>query len=400
MALDNGWLVADSDMHVMEPADLWQRYMPSGWGHAAPVGLAELERDMRVKVKNHVMLRLGGMRRQNESRAWKPEQDSAFLHAEERNWDAKSQVMAMDMEGLDSTVLFPSRGLFVLALQRSDHIGPDGLEGDLAAAIATAYNDWMADFVREADAPGRVHGAAMVAPHDVALAVDELARRVEQGFKAAFLVPGLVDNKPWHHPQYDPLWREAERLGVPVCFHGGGTTYLKPDFAFSEHLDKLMLWHPFNQPLGIMFVATCFTSGGILERFPNLRVGLMEGNCSWAPFMMYRLDEHWEWTGKYEAPDLQMAPSQYLLRNCFLSCEADEATARHYIDEFGDDNIVYSTDYPHADSKFPNATESFLGLPFGDDSKRKILWDNYAKLYDLPNPTPTVRTGLPAKANQ
>jgi uncharacterized protein len=389
----NGWLVADSDMHVMEPADLWQRYIAPEWAHAAPVGMTEMERDMRVKVKNHVMLRMGRMRPRavTSGRPWKPEQDSAFTHAEERNWDAKSQVMAMDIEHLDSTVLFPSRGLFVLALQSHEHIGPDGLEPDFAAAIAAAYNDWMADFVADADAPERVFGAAMLAPHNVGAAVDELARNAERGFKSAFLVPGLIDNKPWHHPVYDPIWREAERLDIAVSFHGGGQCYLKPDFSFSDSLgDKLMLWHSFNQPLGIMFVATCFTSGGILERFPALRVGLLEGNCSWAPFMMYRLDEHWEWTGKYEAPELQMKPSEYLLRNCYLSVEADEETARHYIDDFGDDNLIFSTDYPHADSKFPGAVEAFLGLPFAQESKRKILWDNYAKLYRVPTPASTT----------
>jgi predicted TIM-barrel fold metal-dependent hydrolase len=382
----NGLFVADSDMHVMEPADLWQRYMDPAWEHAAPIGMTEIERDMRVKVKNSVLLRLGHMRPRAAGRPWKPDQDPPYIHAEERGWDGKSQVMAMEMEHLDSAVLFPSRGLFVLSLQSTEHVGPDGLEPELATAIARAYNDWMTDFVRDCDAPGRVFGAAMVAPHDVGAAVDELARNVERGFKAAFLVPGLVDNRPWHDPKYDPLWREAERLDVPVCFHGGGTTYLKPDFAFSEQLDKLMLWHPFNQPLGIMFVITCFTSGGILERFPRLRVGLMEGNCSWAPFMMYRLDEHWEWTGKYEAPDVLMKPSEYMLRNCFLSCEADEEPARHYFEDFGDDNVVYSTDYPHADSKFPGATDHFLTMPFSETTKRKVLWDNYARLYNLPDP--------------
>jgi predicted TIM-barrel fold metal-dependent hydrolase len=383
MPTKEGWLVADSDMHVMEPADLWQRYIDPVWAHAAPVGLSEIERDMRVRVKNAVLLRLGRTSAREKGRPWKAEQDSAFAHAEERNWDAKSQAMAMDMEGIDSTVLFPSRGLFVLALQSAEHIGPDGLDRGLASAIARAYNDWMYDFVNDTGRPDRAFGSAMIAPHDVSGGVDELARNVERGFKAAFLVPGLVDNKPWHHPNYDPLWREAERLGVPVCFHGGGTTYLKPDFAFSEHLDKLMLWHPFNQPLGIMFVVTCFTSGGILERFPTLKVGLLEGNCSWAPFMMYRLDEHWEWTGKYEAPELQMEPSRYFLRNCFVSCEADEVVARHYFEDFGDDNVVFSTDYPHADSKFPHATESFLELPFEESTKKKILWENYCKLYGI-----------------
>jgi uncharacterized protein len=383
----NGWLAADSDMHVMEPPDLWQRYMPPAWEHAAPVGMTEIERDMRVKVKNAVLLRLGHLRPRAGGTPWRREQESVYTAAEARGWDAASQVEAMEVEHLDSTVLFPSRGLFVLSLQSASHIGPDGLEPELATAIARAYNDWMADFVRDTGRPGRVFGAAMLAPHDVGGAVEELARCADLGFKAAFLTPGLVDNRPWHHPVYDPVWREAERLGVPVCFHGGGTTYLKPDFAFSEHLDKLMLWHPFNQPLGIMFVVACFTSGGILERFPGLRVGLLEGNCSWAPFLMYRLDEHWEWTGRYEAPEVRRKPSEYLRSNCFLSCEADEVTARHYFDDFGDDNVVFSTDYPHADSKFPSATDTFLSLPFADSTKRKVLWDNYARLYRIEEPS-------------
>jgi len=79
-------------------------------------------------------------------------------------------------------------------------------------------------------------------------------------------------------------------------------------------------------------------------------------------------------------------PSDYLLSNCFVSCEADEETAKYYFDRFGDDNVVYSTDYPHADSKFPGATACFLELPFADSTKRKVLWDNYAKLYNLEPP--------------
>jgi predicted TIM-barrel fold metal-dependent hydrolase len=186
MAVD-GMLAADSDMHVMEPADLWQRYMDPAWEHARPVGLDELERDMRVRVKNQTLLRLGKLRPRAAGRPWKAEQDRVFIHAEERNWDAKSQVMAMEIERLDSAVLFPSRGLFVLALQSTEHVGQDGLDPELATAIARGYNDWMADFVADCERPGHVFGAAMVAPHDVSAAVDELARNVERGFKAAFL---------------------------------------------------------------------------------------------------------------------------------------------------------------------------------------------------------------------
>ena len=98
--------------------------------------------------------------------------------------------------------------------------------------------------------------------------------------------------------------------------------------------------------------------------------------------MLHRLDEHWEWVGAMDAPDLDKAPSEYFRSNCFLSIEADEYPAKYYVDAFGDDNLVFSTDYPHGDSKYPDSVSAFLELPgLSDESKRKILWDNWARLY-------------------
>jgi uncharacterized protein len=377
-----GYRVADSDMHVLEPADLWQRYIDPAFKHAAPVGLSELRRDMRVKVKSHVMLRIGPVRpSRGDTVAWSAEQDKTYADAERRGWDATSQVNAMDAEGLDLAVLFPSRGLFVLGLDSPQVVGVDGLEPDFAAAIARAYNDWLKDFC--AEHPKRLLGAGMVAPHDPQAAAAEARRCVETlGFRAIFLAPGCVNRRPWHDPAYDALWAECERLNVPITFHGGGQTFLKPDFSL-EVLDKLMMWHTFNQPLGIMTVAVSLTSGGVLERFPKLRVGLLEGNCGWAPWLFDRLDEHWEWVGRYEVPELKKKPSEYFRANCFLAVEAEEGTVKHYVEWFGDDNLVFSTDYPHADSKYPRAVEAFFDLPLSDASKRKVLWDNWLRLYDV-----------------
>src|SRR5215467_15780778 len=102
-----GFRVADSDMHVLEPPDLWQRYIDPAYRHAAPVGLTEIRRDMRVKVKSHVMLRLGPVRpvRGAVGAVWSDEQDRVFARAEERGWDTTSQLDAMDQEGLDVAVL-------------------------------------------------------------------------------------------------------------------------------------------------------------------------------------------------------------------------------------------------------------------------------------------------------
>jgi predicted TIM-barrel fold metal-dependent hydrolase len=378
-------VICDSDLHVMEPPDLWERYIEPEYAHAAPRGLSEIQRDMRVKVKNHVMLRLGAVRPQlveGRKTGWREEHDDVYAASEAAGWDAASQVAAMDAEGLDMAVLYPSRGLFVLGLDSVEQVGPDGLEPGYATAIARAYNNWMKDFCDVA--PTRMFGAGMVAPHDVDGAVLEARRCVEElGFKAIFLAPATVNRRPWHHPAYDPLWAEVERLDVPIAFHGGGQTYLKPDFSL-EVLDKMMLWHSFSQPLGIQFVTACVCGGGVLHRFPDLRVALLEGNCSWAPWFMYRLDEHFEWTGWYEAPELTMKPSDYFRRNCWISVESDEDTVTHFIDTFGHDKLVTSTDYPHGDSKVPHAIEAFDKLPMSDEAKAATVSTNWSELYKIP----------------
>jgi predicted TIM-barrel fold metal-dependent hydrolase len=380
----DGWLVADSDMHIFEPPDLWQRYIAPEWKHAAPIGLSELRRDMRVKVKSHVLLRLGTLRPSRPGDVWKAQQESPYNKAEEQGWSPESQREAMDAEGLDVAVLYPTRGLFVLGLDTKQMMGTDGLEPEFAAAIACAYNDWLFDFCKPY--PTRMLGAGMVAPHDVTSAVAETRRcATELGFKAIFLAPGTVGRRQWHDPYYDPLWAECEKLDVAVGFHGGGQNHLKPDFSL-EVFDRLMMWHTFSQPLGIMAAAVSVTAGGVCERFPKIRFALMEGNCSWAPWLFYRLDEHYEWLGAFEAPDLTMKPSEYFLRNCWLSVEADEETATQYVDRFGDDNLVFSTDYPHADSKFPHAVDAFRALPLPEASKKKILWDNWSRLYGVAAP--------------
>ncbi len=380
-------VICDSDLHVMEPPDLWERYIDPAFAHAAPRGLMELPRDMRVKVKNSVLLRLPAVRPTRTPltavrSGWRPEHDNAYAESEARGWDAQSQVDAMDAEGLDLAVLFPSRGLFVLGLDSVEQMGIDGLEPEFATAISRAYNDWMKDFCDHA--PDRMFGAGMVAPHDVPGAVDEARRCVEDlGFRSIFLAPSTVNRRPWHHPDYDPLWAEIERLDVPVGFHGGGQTYLRPDFSL-EVLDTLMLWHTFSQPLGIQFVTACFCGGGILERFPNLRLALLEGNCSWAPWFLYRLDEHYEWLGASQAPDLTMPPSEYFKRNCWISVEADEEPVTHFVDTFGSERLLFSTDYPHGDSKYPHAVDTFDKLPLDDAAKARIVGTNWQDLYKVP----------------
>jgi predicted TIM-barrel fold metal-dependent hydrolase len=98
------------------------------------------------------------------------------------------------------------------------------------------------------------------------------------------------------------------------------------------------------------------------------------------------MDESYELEGDLFMPDLDMEPSEYFRRQCFVSVEPDELPARHLLEDFGSDQLVFSTDYPHGDSRYPKAVESFLELPLPDDDKRKILWDNCARFYAVTEP--------------
>jgi len=134
----------------------------------------------------------------------------------------------------------------------------------------------------------------------------------------------------------------------------------------------------------LILAVSSFCAGGVLEKFPKLRVGFLEGNCAWLPWLLYRLDERAELHGALADVPLSRKPSEYFLQQCFISVDPDEYLVADVINRIGDDNLVISTDYPHIDAHFPNALNEFLKLDgLNDGNRRKILWDNCARLYGM-----------------
>src|SRR5262249_50004529 len=265
-----GFKVIDSDMHVIEPVDLWQRYIDPAFKKIAPVG-QDLQGHDRLFGLTVPGKQLG------RAADWSPqliqhmaEVETEYTFAREHKYDGVSQLYAMDKEGIDIALLYPSRGLFVLGYEHSEVKGDEGLDPAFAAAIARAYNDWLYDFA--APDRKRLVPVAMVAPHDVEAAVAETRRCVEGlGFQGIFLLPGVVNRRYWHDPYYYPLWEECERLDIPIGFHGGGPDALT-DFGVGFGPSYLMMWHTFSHSVGPMAAAVSLTSGGVLQNFPKLRV--------------------------------------------------------------------------------------------------------------------------------
>ena len=379
----SGFKVMDSDIHVTEPRDLWTRYMEPRFKDRAPRcapmdGVRDAVWQFEGKVfpafidqpeRRHLATVRREKARERHVAMGRYRDPSEDLRGD----DPRAMLQAMDHEGIDVAIVFRTMGSHV--------VGLDGLDPELSAAVCRGYNNWLADFC--ATDPARLKAAAVLPLHDVKLAIEEARRSVrELGAVTLVLSNHPVNERAWYDPIYDPLWAEAERLGVPVAFHGF-------QMAYQQHigrrfLDNFAMAHAVAHPLELMLAMGSLLTGGVFARFPGLTAAFLEGNCSWVPWWLWALDERVEKFGDDRRFPLTMPPSERFRRQCWVSVDPDEAIVRHAIPAMGDDNIVISSDWPHDDSAYPHAIETFVGLEgVSAESKRKILWDNCARLYSL-----------------
>ena len=125
---------------------------------------------------------------------------------------------------------------------------------------------------------------------------------------------------------------------------------------------------------------------GLLEKFPKMRISLLEGNAGWLPFWLGRLDDHCLRNKRqgmwFDSEGLPLKPSEYFKRQGFVACDPDEFGLKGTVMLVGEDNVVWNTDYSHPDAPDPDkAIPDFLEQDIAESAKRKILWDNAARLY-------------------
>ena len=202
----NGLNMIDAEMHVMEPVDLWQRYIDPAFKDRAPRRLSERRWDIRTVVEGEIMAAMPGGDWPALSRAEETTLGARYADEIARDFDPASQLLAMDKEGLDLAVLYPTSAMYITAFETMD--------AAFAAAACRAYNDWLYDYIQAAD-PRRLFGAAAVSPHDVETAVTETRRAVT--------TPGYEGHLPAPQPcQPAPMARSILRS---LMGHLPGTEY-------------------------------------------------------------------------------------------------------------------------------------------------------------------------------
>jgi len=363
--MKDGLRFVDSDMHIMEPPDLFERYLDPKFRHRVSVPVGSDGRPCRGTAGLIVIDGLPTSDADLQQYRKRVRRNSAYatqllsgsrLHdterlafAVERDYNAEAQVMGMDMEGVDIAVLYPTTGLSLIAR--------NNLDPQLSLAICQAYNNWIHEFCQYS--PDRLKFVVMLPVHDVHLACKELVRGVrELGAIGSFIRPNLVNGHYWHSNYWDPLYKLHEELNVTWGFHEGVAasysrfTELYGENRFYRHVASH--WIEMQQSLIAMII------GGVFEFYPKLRVGFLEAQNSWAPGLLSRIEWDYPQYRESHAPYLSLTPREYFRRNCWAAVEGSEPEIEATAGLIGADRMCISTDYPHFDSNFPHVSENLL----------------------------------------
>ncbi len=367
--------IIDADGHIVEPPVLWQEYVELAFRDRIPQVVKDDEGVDRMKVEGQILPRSpmmiaamcipGGLSNPEQARqlSWENLRPGSF--------EPHARIKDMDMDGIDVSILYPSLGLAYGGLR----------DPQLAAAACRAYNNWMADFCRPY--PDRLFNIAPVPMIDVEAAIQEMRRVVkEHGVKAVTIRPNPYNDRRLNDPAYDPFWAEAQGLDCTVAIHSAVIGEL-PTAGFDRYpnfFQRMIIAHPFEQQMACMDL----TCGGVLEKYPKLRIAILESGGGWLAYWLARLDEFFEKIG-HMLPPLTLKPSEYFYRQCFLSCEPDDVALKTAVALGNDKVLMWASDYPHFDCVFPGVVDELKEHcePLPESAQRNIMSENAARCYGL-----------------
>jgi predicted TIM-barrel fold metal-dependent hydrolase len=323
---------------------------PFGWGPGTPGSIAATVRTLKVK-----------------------------------DWDLSNvpgRLEDLGLENIDIQVIYPN---VLMSINSWEHAG-------LASACAHAYNTWIAE--KCAQGGGRLRFAAVVALQDPKAASAELKHAVKALGAVGVMVPGTIGTRTLDHPDLYPFWQTVEELDVGVGVHT--VTGMYPTVG-QELFDHFWGAKAVSMPLTLTAAMVSLVGGGIADLFPKIRFGLLETGCGWLPYWVERMDEMHERGEKdprmYDGilsrnrPKSRIKPSDLFSEGrMVVSCEPGEIMLPAVINAMGDRCIMYASDYPHGDSKWPETVSRIRSAGISAETQQRILGDNAGRLYNVQQP--------------
>ena len=364
--------LVSSDSHVNEPPDLWVQRLDKKYRDRAPhlINGYEGRPGQFWVVEGHMPAAVS----QGLGAGLKPEELPEFFgegggydRARPGGWDPAERLKDMEEDGVEADVIYCSLSFRIFWLQ----------DAALQRACFEVYNNWLAEYCSYA--PRILAGQALISLYDIDLAVKDLRRCAKLGLKGAMIWASPPEDRFYNSPTYDPFWAEAQELNMPITLHsvtGMGPESQRP--MGDRYVRSIALHHEVQRSI----VTLIFS--GVMERFPRLKFVSGENEAGWIPFFLMRLDQIQEEYRYLYPTSLTMKASEYFQRQMYATIIDDPVAvgARHQI---GVDNIMWSSDYPHTVSSWPNSWQvverDFQGV--SEDERRKMLRDNVISLYGM-----------------
>ena len=273
-----GYRVISSDSHVMEPPDLWTARIERRFSHRAPYLVREEDGDWWYCEERKFQNLVGGIQpgakfgdqgQLQVTGLWENVRRGAYIPEEH----VKDQVA----DGVDAAVIYPTVGLLAFSVGNSD----------LLTAIFRAYNDWLAEFCKPF--PHRLKGVAMINLDDVPAGVKEMERCADLGLAGAMISVYPPEERGYDLPDYESFWAAAQDLQIPLSLHSNTNRHGTGDEEFlrtrrQKPAFRLNLDHYVKMSLSHMIFS------GVFERYPTLRVGVVEHELSWVPHLLSSMD--------------------------------------------------------------------------------------------------------------
>ena len=366
--------IVSGDSHVNPQPTMWREYLPERFRDQAPQLEQTDEGDFVTFEGNRTQISLMGAQAGRKFKDYK--QAGKLSDMRPGGWDPAERIKDLDIDHMDGEILYGGGPL-----------GTSSLELHLASY--GAYNNWLADFCSHA--PDRLLGIAYVPLLDVEKAVSDLKHSASRGLRgsviAAFppardanLQGGLAlsgdPNRSYADPEFDPFWKTSIELDMPVHMHLGARRGVGGP-------DKWMI-NLTNSKFAMAEPISVFIFTGLLAKYPELNLISVESGVGWMSFMIEYMDHLFERHQYWTQSPLKEPPSFYFhrqVRGTFLHDPAG-VRERHSI---GVKNLLWSSDYPHSETTWPNSLESikehFEGVP--EDETFRIICQNAVELYKM-----------------
>jgi len=287
----------------------------------------------------------------------------------EVSWDAKARVEDMDRAQIDINVIFPTHVSSYCAVR----------DVGFESALYRAFHGWVSDFCSQA--PTRLKWTVVANMRDLPAAIAEIKHWAKDPNLVGIYWPPLShDGRLLDSPHFYPIYELAQDLDLPLLVHPG--TGRPPYVPGSRELNGYwFLIQSLLNPWAGMQAMGALIGGGIFDLFPKLKAAMIETSGGWVPVIVDRMDAHFLASPNH-VPNLGHMPREVVKGGrYFHAIDTWERTVELCVQAMGDGIWLFSTDYPHKGTQWPNGVQQITNLTgLSDSAKKKILGENALNL--------------------